>query len=766
MDECKSCDNGTSCTSCIASNTVIVNGRCICQNGYWAALSLDKEEACKKCYDECRTCKSSLFCESCIADYSDKDPAGGCKCNDPYYSLGMLSSSGSCLSCDPECSKCSKEYLCDECKSINSKPNYTKGCDCIDGFYKDSSLTDYCQKCTSQCLTCKSSTKCIKCISMNARPLDIGCECLDGFFSSGPLIYTDSCSACHSDCFQCNQTKLCITCNDPNGIPNLSEGCFCKYDEYLGNDSYCKKCNMQCYNCSDATTCNSCKDPLTEVATSNYCKCIDGYYNISLNPTSCKECPDFCVTCPNKTMCDVCKLKFSNPYQNGSCICPVNSTETDSECVCPEGQAIAVNSAGLFECNNCHSTCKTCTDTTKFGCKFCFRTLQMNDTDNTCSICSDGYFFNGTLCEKCHDKCKRCINSSLCIKCKDHDFSPDLDSGICKKVCPQGKANQDDICVPCPNLCEVCKTPIQCETCSENTEKIKDSCFCTKGYKEIQSKCKQVSFDASLTVSELNNLKLEFTEKTDYELNTKDFIIEIPGIDFDFSLVVKDRATYKFLIDYKESIDDDTKAQIKVLNQSLRSESGSFFFVFSYSGTLVKQVKIPQQVRTMNQIIKGGKAAVVATAIAIAIVSNPAAAWAMLNTIQLITYMPINSNPLALAIRQFCGSLGGFSFIPSPMPYIFGSDISEPPYKEAREYGITTSVFWINVGPTATLFIDMLILWPFIWMLSKFQLGKITIKLISILSNYKYNIFLRFIAQAYLDIGFFSLVQIKSVIFN
>ena len=98
------------------------------------------------------------------------------------------------------------------------------------------------------------------------------------------------------------------------------------------------------------------------------------------------------------------------------------------------------------------------------------------------------------------------------------------------------------------------------------------------------------------------------------------------------------------------------------------------------------------------------------------------------------------------------------------MPYIFSRSIADPPYKEAKEYGITTSSFWINIGPTVTVFLGMLILWPFIWLLSKFDLGKITLKIIKILGNYRYSVFLRFLAQAYLDVGLFSFIQIKSVI--
>ena len=286
-----------------------------------------------------------------------------------------------------------------------------------------------------------------------------------------------------------------------------------------------------------------------------------------------------------------------------------------------------------------------------------------------------------------------------------------------------------------------------------------------EGYKELEDNCKISQFNASMSVSENNNLKLTFSEPTEYKLNTKDFKVNIPGIKFEYSLAVESKQVYKFIIDYQDSIDDDVKAEVTIANVTLRSLTGSFLSNYNFSGKLNKFELIPEEIQKTNTIIKGGKAIILAASIAIAIVSNPAAGWAMLNTIQLITYMPINSNHFPLAVKKFCGALGGFSFIPNLSSYLFNEDSADPPYKEARDYGITTSVFWINIGPSATIFIGMLALWPLFWIITKFNLGKISEKLMKILSNYRYSVFLRFLAQAYLDIGLFSLIQMKSVSF-
>ena len=154
----------------------------------------------------------------------------------------------------------------------------------------------------------------------------------------------------------------------------------------------------------------------------------------------------------------------------------------------------------------------------------------------------------------------------------------------------------------------------------------------------------------------------------------------------------------------------------------------------------------------------------VSTSIGSAILGSPSSAWALINTIQIIAYIPLSSNPLTTRLRAFKIGLGDFNIIPNAFEYIFSTDSTSEPYLEARNYGIDTSVFWINIGPSFTIFILALLLWPFVYLISKCKLGKISVKMLKILGNYKYSFFLRFWTQLYLDVGVFALVQLKSVI--
>ena len=100
------------------------------------------------------------------------------------------------------------------------------------------------------------------------------------------------------------------------------------------------------------------------------------------------------------------------------------------------------------------------------------------------------------------------------------------------------------------------------------------------------------------------------------------------------------------------------------------------------------------------------------------------------------------------------------------MVYIFGANDTSLPYLEAENYGINTSVFWINMGPNATTFLCFIFMIPVVYVLSKSKIAKIAMRFGNIWKNYQFGFFLRYWIQCYLDIGFYSIIQLQSVIFK
>jgi hypothetical protein len=145
---------------------------------------------------------------------------------------------------------------------------------------------------------------------------------------------------------------------------------------------------------------------------------------------------------------------------------------------------------------------------------------------------------------------------------------------------------------------------------------------------------------------------------------------------------------------------------------------------------------------------------------------NPSATWTLLNFIQILIYMPLNSNKMTPNLRIFLTGFTGFNILPDILGSKVDGKASSSPYLEARRYGVESSVFLKNTGKIFMIFGTAIVAWPFLFALSRCGCEKIALKAMKILENYRYNFFLRFWIQNYLDILIYSLVQVRSVSFK
>ena len=53
----------------------------------------------------------------------------------------------------------------------------------------------------------------------------------------------------------------------------------------------------------------------------------------------------------------------------------------------------------------------------------------------------------------------------------------------------------------------------------------------------------------------------------------------------------------------------------------------------------------------------------------------------------------MNTNPLTPGLTAFFSGIGSFNIMPNPVAYIFSDQSTSPPYTEASNYGMATSVF-------------------------------------------------------------------------
>ncbi|CAG9332943.1 unnamed protein product [Blepharisma stoltei] len=134
-DLCVSCDS-TGCLKCADTTNMHTNSAdsdhsCICNDGLYYDTTLTE---CRSCINQCKTCESETSCTSCVdnADFN----TGSCICQDGYWAS---SDTWKCEACFKECEKCtgSSTNKCTGC--LNSLLLLSEGF-CVKELYSEAQV--------------------------------------------------------------------------------------------------------------------------------------------------------------------------------------------------------------------------------------------------------------------------------------------------------------------------------------------------------------------------------------------------------------------------------------------------------------------------------------------------------------------------------------------------------------------------------------------------------------------------------------------------
>ena len=192
------------------------------------------------------------------------------------------------------------------------------------------------------------------------------------------------------------------------------------------------------------------------------------------------------------------------------------------------------------------------------------------------------------------------------------------------------------------------------------------------------------------------------------------------------------------------------------LNKSLsKYEYRLNFSVYEYITEDIKKVlkSVSKTSQSSNSI-----------SIIFSLLSNPSAAWLLINTLQMTSFIPLSKNPLTPATTEFCKAISKTGLIPNLPELILDKNSSTVPFAQARKIGIETSVVFINIGTEITILLVTLGLYPIILIISLIQFKLISQKIQKIKDDYRYNFFIRFWIQIHLPIGIYSIINFESVI--
>ncbi len=434
---CLACTNAThtSCPICdLSEKGVDKKGSltCVCGKGYIANLTA---KACQPCTDVfCMDCdeKNASVCYECDSTYPGLvyNPLTH-QCDCP---IGTYKDVGRCLSCSPLCEKCTGPgntnciaYRCSENSyALSTSPTtclYMCNSDDPDITYYIDTITDLCEKliCDPACKGCtgKTSSECIRCSNPTLSQFQGNCRsgCPDSYYSSDEQV----CLPCSFGCKSCVNSTVCANCSRPLFLEDGVCVSQCSKHRYATEKSTCVRCTAPCIECGSEVRCWRCASKYylyNERCWSGEDKPENVYAVVNSTggmflpcDVACRGCTgagyDHCVACNSaagyvKVAIGVCqKPNCAAGYYAASEIADENSSGCEP---CPKACATCVGNSST-ECLTCASAYIQAEFTgTTVHCKACTEVNPGLKPDPTAGgqcveICGDGIHLGAAECD-------------------------------------------------------------------------------------------------------------------------------------------------------------------------------------------------------------------------------------------------------------------------------------------------------------------------------------------------------------------------------
>ncbi|CAB1456489.1 unnamed protein product [Pleuronectes platessa] len=447
---------------------------------------LSKHKQCHLCDVTCLQCTGPERddCASCPPSRFFDDGHCNIRCQTGRYSMGRQ-----CYLCHHSCHECNDEgpdncTRCDRDKFGETRYFFQGQCRdvCPEGFFH--SVWKECEPCPEDCLICTAVNHCLHC-SPGHKPRNGLCVPLE--CSAGEVADDEDCLHCDEGCKQCErkdsgeQETVCLKCEDDYYKLNTDCHQSCPDGTYSSDkDMVCTPCeDKRCVIC-DQSQCYWCEGGhyVADGECVDHCK--DGFF-VDEESRECEPCHRTCPTCggPQYDDCDSCQEGFM--LDNGECL------EGSKTATCSERHFR--NSHG--ECEQCHSSCKTCSAAGKEECRSCSSGSFLTARQTCTSHCPAGTFSNEetSLCEDCSEGCVMCQDSQQCQRCRSGLY---LQDGSCVVECQRGFP-QGGECRPCAPECASCRgNSSHCLSCEDHYFLLDGSCrsSCPKGFYTTDAECR------------------------------------------------------------------------------------------------------------------------------------------------------------------------------------------------------------------------------------------------------------------------------------
>jgi hypothetical protein len=738
---------------------------------------------------DCTTCSNSgtgFVCDSCrdlSCLYSDPSIKCG-ECCDAGYYQETVSNINACIKCDPGCHTCSNSSNCLSCTGSLFLLNNDCVTDCGVGKYNNLS-NNQCSDCIENCDICSDRNSCTTCKSEFLYNSFINiCEpCPEGTYYNN-----QACEACPDLCRSCSNVESCSECIA--NASNLGGLCYCDTKYTLINNECIRSPELHAtadVNVSGIILLSFDTELLNSLS---YNSIVFKIQNISYNyiyfTISEIETHRVYTISLNLKMLGISNLILS--FEDPSSIISVESALIqETEIIIYIPVEIRCDSTNI--CEICPEICIECPNS---QCNKCTNSYYL--LNSTCiSECPSDHVLDTQTqtCIKCEiEGCISCelnldSRSPVCIECNASSLLVSI-GGMIKCIALSDSIElYTEICDECSNQCNEYSGNIACSVCMGDAEVL--SSLCSQNSDNIDSITQDVQLvSASLEYIRDKRLRLSFEKPLLNDL-TKESISLYKNDNLynndKFTIQKEPGQTQKYIITLEDfDIYKDNNVAIEFLNGTFLAYRNTYL---SKVSLLILAQSLPDNLETPDDIDDSddsesqysdqeqtlsaqtelvsmilSTASTVGAAVSIASGSNNA--WSMLSTIQIFSFLPLLQVDMPLMLKSYLKAQE--SYYPAYDLFHHVIDDNIQPFEKAREFKYRSSNFILNTGKPIFVIITIVMIDLFSSLLRKLSKGNLKVALEKVTKKFRYEVYLRYFIQMYIEFCIPAILQLIYVI--
>jgi hypothetical protein len=129
-------------------------------------------------------------------------------------------------------------------------------------------------------------------------------------------------------------------------------------------------------------------------------------------------------------------------------------------------------------------------------------------------------------------------------------------------------------------------------------------------------------------------------------------------------------------------------------------------------------------------------------------------AWNMLNTLQLLAFIPMMGTVIPLALDTMLKAFLELDIVPNLFEYFLAEDdmVGPTPYSYAKRFGFDHSVFLMNAGEMISQTVLFFMMLPIACLFKKCKNHKVAGYFYDVIKSFQWSFFLRMLVELFLEV--------------